>query len=578
MTFEFMSNTLRSLICGLAFSGVCIFAGGVLRAEDEPPKKSGFFSRITGLVKKKEEAPPAEKDTPKSGSKPEPKPEPKTGGAKSKASAKAKSKPDDDEPPAKAKSSTASSSKKKTSTKSSDKEPEKKSPKSEVAKKSDEAAAGGKKPAGKDDPAKGGATAGKSAPASDKTTANDKSAKDKNAKDKGADEKKTAATVASTKASDPKKPAPAVSEASTSVDPPGRPMGGFAPGDDRALDVTSSSRSESVSTTGSAKLTEPPASANIINQLPPGKNGGWDILKYEGRDYLTAASIQRFYDFATLKVEGKHVWLKQTNLILKAEIGSMDMLINNVKFVLSYPVAEIGSKVAFSRLDLCKLIDPVLRPSFITDAEPFDTVVLDAGHGGHDSGAKGVYGYEKDFTLKMALVTKASLEKRGFRVVMTRTTDEFISRTGRVAIANKTPNSIFISLHFNSAGPAATGIETFALTPTGASASLERGGGFNASGLTGNRQDSENIALATAVHAKVVSTYKLIDRGIKRAQWTVLTGCTRPGILFEGGFVTNAGECRFIASDAYRRALADTIGDAVVNYRRALQPGMVKRR
>ena len=60
----------------------------------------------------------------------------------------------------------------------------------------------------------------------------------------------------------------------------------------------------------------------------------------------------------------------------------------------------------------------------------------------------------------------------------------------------------------------------------------------------------------------------------------MLTGCTRPGILFEGGFVTNPNECRFIASDTYRRSLAETIGDAVVNYRRALQPAsnMVKRR
>lgn len=557
-----MTYTVRSLILGSGLLVVSLVTTGASSAEDEAPKKSGFLGRIAGLVKKKEDAPPApekEKEKPKSDAKPEAK-------SKSGTSSKSKANSSDDEPPAKPKATTAStSSKKKSSSKAGEKTPAKKSSSSEVAKKTSSGATKKSEPEKKAEEPK---SETKVASTEDK----------KSSAPKAADEKKT---VDATESAAAKKSTSAVSEANTTVDPPGRPMGGFAPGDTRAIDVTSSTRSDGVSTTGSAKLTEPPASANVSNQLPPGKNAGWEVLKHEGRDYISAASIQRFYNFGTYKVEGKHVWLRTTNLILKAEIGSMDMLINNVKFILSYPVTEVNGKVAFSRLDLCKLIDPVLRPSYISDADPFDTIVLDAGHGGHDSGAKGVYGYEKDFTLKTALATKASLMRRGFKVIMTRSTDEFISRTGRVAIANKTPNSIFISLHFNSSdGSSATGIETFALTPQGGSASLERGGGYNANGLTGNRQDSENIALATAVHAKVVSTYKLIDRGIKRAQWTVLTGCLRPGILFEGGFVTNANECRLIASDTYRNALAETIADAVVNYRRALQPAsnMVKRR
>jgi N-acetylmuramoyl-L-alanine amidase len=144
-------------------------------------------------------------------------------------------------------------------------------------------------------------------------------------------------------------------------------------------------------------------------------------------------------------------------------------------------------------------------------------------------------------------------------------------------LANKTPNSIFISIHFNSGGSAASGIETFALTPQGSASSIARGGGFSNDARLGNQFDSENIALATAVHAQVVHRFKLIDRGIKRARWTVLTGCNRPGILFEGGFVTNARECQLIASDNYRKAVADAIGDAVVNFKRALAPQAAKR-
>lgn len=314
--------------------------------------------------------------------------------------------------------------------------------------------------------------------------------------------------------------------------------------------------------------------------LPPAasQSGGWQIVKINGRDYITGESLHQFYRFSSYKVDGKHVWLRSNNLILKGTIGSQELLINNIKFILSYPVQSYAGRALFSRIDLCKLIDPVLRPTHISDAVPFDTVVIDAGHGGHDAGARGIYGYEKDFALLMARAVRDALQARGFKVVMTRDTDTFITLGGRVAIANRTPNSIFLSLHFNAGGSSqATGIETFALTPQGSSASLERGGGYNANGLTGNAHDSANIALATAVHAMVISKFRFVDRGIKRAQWSVLTGCKRPGILFEGGFVTNPEECRLVASDTYRKSVSSAIADAIVNYRTALRGALTRR-
>ena len=319
--------------------------------------------------------------------------------------------------------------------------------------------------------------------------------------------------------------------------------------------------------------------SKAVEVLPA--NGGWEIIKIGGRDYVTAESIRNFYNpvygFTTFRTQGTHFWLGSSKLILKAQIGSQEMLINNIKFILSFPVVEYNGKVLFSRLDLCKLIDPVLYPSHIQNAEFFDTVVVDAGHGGHDAGARGIYGYEKDFALKMAMSVRTALMQRGFKVILTRANDTFITLGGRVAIANQTPKSIFLSFHFNSGGAAATGIETWALTPQSAAATISRGGGYNVNGVTGNKQDSANIALATAVHASVISRFKFVDRGIKRAQWSVLTGCKRPGILFEGGFVTNGAECQLVASDTYRQQVSAAIGDAVLNYRKALESAMVKR-
>src|SRR5439155_26442435 len=124
--------------------------------------------------------------------------------------------------------------------------------------------------------------------------------------------------------------------------------------------------------------------------------------------------------------------------------------------------------------------------------------------------------------------------------------------------------SIYVSLHFNSGGSTATGIETFALTPQGASS--EYGArSVDAYSFNGNQRDSENIALATAIHASVVHHFKFVDRGVKRARGYVLNGLERPGVLFEGGFVTNGTDGQLIAADNFRNELARTIGEAISN-------------
>jgi N-acetylmuramoyl-L-alanine amidase len=299
---------------------------------------------------------------------------------------------------------------------------------------------------------------------------------------------------------------------------------------------------------------------------------GWELYRYQERDYVSAASIHKFYRFNNLDVEGNSVWLRSPVLVMKATLGSQDLLINNIKFILSDPVLELKGKPCFSRLDLCKLIDPVLRPSYIGSGSSFDTVIIDPGHGGHDSGARGIYGYEKDFSLKLAYALKADLESRGLKVLMTRRDDTFISLEARVAYANKIPRSIYVSLHFNSGkSTKATGIETFAFTPQGASS--EYGSrSVDAASFSGNHRDSENIALATAIHASVVHHFKFVDRGVKRARWYVLKGLERPGVLFEGGFITNATDAKYIAAENFRTELATTIGQAIMNYRRAVQP------
>ncbi len=297
----------------------------------------------------------------------------------------------------------------------------------------------------------------------------------------------------------------------------------------------------------------------------------WKVVQHDGRDYVTLQGLKEFYRFQQFVREGRSARLVSPALTMEMSVGSQELLINNVKFILSFPIIEQGGETLMSRLDLAKIVDPVLRPAFIRNIRPFTTVVIDPGHGGHDTGARSTYGTEKDYVLDLGTRLQRLLVEQGFNVVMTRETDVFVSLGDRVKIANEHEDAIFISLHFNAASNrSARGIETFALSPQGASSAY--GARANdGSAFTGNLRDAENIALATAVHASVLHYLPSTDRGIKRARWAVLRGIELPGILFEGGFLSNSEDARLIASPAHRQRMAQAIGAAVVSYRNALR-------
>jgi len=304
----------------------------------------------------------------------------------------------------------------------------------------------------------------------------------------------------------------------------------------------------------------------------------WDIRKLDGDDYVSADNIKQFYRFNQLTRNGSAVTLENAKVVMKLNVGSAECTMNNVKFVFSKPVAEIDAKVFVSRIDLSKLIDPVLRPNFIKNAGNFNTVVLDAGHGGKDPGATNPFGTEADYNLKIATRVKALLladKNYKYKVIMTRDSDRFLSLQERVNLANAVPeNAIFIAIHFNSGGSGARGIETFTLSPPGVAhygREVVEGDKYE---RAGNEHDSANVALATSAHGMVLRALgtNTFDRGIKRARYTVLSGIRHPAILLEGGFLSHPYEARLIQNEKYQAALAGGIAAAVDKYRVAVTP------
>ncbi len=300
----------------------------------------------------------------------------------------------------------------------------------------------------------------------------------------------------------------------------------------------------------------------------------WDLLKHEGRDYISMENVKSFYRFHDMRREGQRVTLTAKNLVFQLKVGDQEIQLNGVKFICTYPVIETSGKLAISRIDLTKLVDPVLRPNYIARAGQFRTVVLDPGHGGKDAGAVNQYGTEKAYNLRVATELRRLLMQRGFKVVMTRTSDVYLTLQERVDLANalKEP-AIFISIHFNAGSRSARGVETFTLSPQGVA---HYGKGLKSSDfqlLNGNHHDSANIALATAVHGQVIRCLgkaNTFDRGIKRARYSVLTGVKHPAILLEGGFMSHGYEARLIANPQYISTVARGVCDAVVLYQKAV--------
>lgn len=174
----------------------------------------------------------------------------------------------------------------------------------------------------------------------------------------------------------------------------------------------------------------------------------------------------------------------------------------------------------------------------------FDTVVVDAGHGGRDSGATRHYGPpEKVVTLDVAQRLNRKLRESQLRTVMTRSSDVFIPLEERVSIGNRQPNSIFVSIHFNDARRRGVrGFETYYSSPYA-------------------------MPLAQRIQKKLLTLPGSSNRGVRPANYRVLRKAVYPSVLVECGFLSNRGEGGQAGSATHRELLADKISEAIVEER-----------
>lgn len=234
------------------------------------------------------------------------------------------------------------------------------------------------------------------------------------------------------------------------------------------------------------------------------------------------------------------------------------------------------------------------------------TVVIDAGHGGHDPGC--VFGSykEKDINLDVALAVGERI-KKGFpdvKVIYTRTRDVFVPLVNRSAIANRNKADLFISVHVNSAGSSssARGTETFLMGTDKSRSNMElcrrensvitlekdystKYADFNPEdvdsyiffNLMQSAQFEQSISLASMVEDNFMQSGPIkYSRGIKQAPLLVLWQTTMPSVLVELGFLSNSSDRKLLTSKDSREKMADCIYAAFRDYKKKYDPDDVE--
>ncbi len=183
---------------------------------------------------------------------------------------------------------------------------------------------------------------------------------------------------------------------------------------------------------------------------------------------------------------------------------------------------------------------------------PKTVIVLDAGHGGHDVGAKVHALQEKKLSLLTTLLTKKYLDQMGYKVILTRSRDIFLPLQKRVSLANNSKAKLFVSIHYNaSKNNDAKGIEVYYCH-------TDQGAKTKASKI-----------LASTVLSSLAHTTEAISRGVKGAKFHVIRETQMPSILVEAGFITNKEERGQLKDRSYLEKIAKGVAAGIDSYCRS---------
>lgn len=292
-----------------------------------------------------------------------------------------------------------------------------------------------------------------------------------------------------------------------------------------------------------------------------------------GRSYVAVSDWAAVNGFRLQSRRGETAtYTNRAQVRLVLEKDSRTLEVNGVNVAMSYPAALEKGVMYVSQLDFSKTIDPLIN---IPAGRKIKTICLDAGHGGKDTGNHLGSRNEKTYALLLTQELAAQLKAAGFNVILTRNRDTFLELSERPDIANRKNADLFISLHFNAAissKSAVSGVETYCITPVGASSSNAEGKGAGYGATPANAVEKKSLLFAYVVHKALVKNLGAEDRGVRRARFAVLRDAEMPAILVESGYMTHPVEGKKIYDAAYRRQIASAIVKGIEHYQRLTAP------
>ncbi|MBC2594603.1 N-acetylmuramoyl-L-alanine amidase [Ruficoccus amylovorans] len=271
---------------------------------------------------------------------------------------------------------------------------------------------------------------------------------------------------------------------------------------------------------------------------------------------------------------GEEAELKSQWTTMRFLVHKRWFFLNGERIYLGMPVASNRGQAMIAQRDYDTTIRPLLTPTQFEPVPKLYRIVIDPGHGGKDPGAqntsRGVN--EKTLTLDVAQRLKRKLEAVGYKVILTRDSDKYVSLGARPALANQVNADLFISLHFNAVDdPRVSGVETYAMTPPYLPSTS--GSTLTASArksYPGNKNDPWNLLAAYYLQTSMVRNLGATDRGLKRARFAVLKDLNCPGVLIEGGFLSNPAEAERLKTSAEREKLANSLLEGILLYQKKL--------
>ncbi|MFH1397364.1 MAG: N-acetylmuramoyl-L-alanine amidase [Candidatus Omnitrophota bacterium] len=324
--------------------------------------------------------------------------------------------------------------------------------------------------------------------------------------------------------------------------------------------------------------------------------GGLPGYSINGVNYLSMVSlcdakgINWEYDLIT-----RNILMSKDNHKINLRVGEKMVLVDGVAQYLKHPVDIYEGVVVVPSKLKEQIFDSLFRgyipgKEIIIPPVRIKKIIIDAGHGGNDPGAIGRSGsQEKHVNLDIAKRLATLLKQEGIQVIMTRSTDSFISLKRRVDIANDSQADLFVSLHANANRVRSlTGFEVYYPASdiddsrralyAAQHARLSLGDSFYATpsldlkatlwDMIYNYDRAESMRLGRLICNIVERDLNCKILGIKGARFQVLRGVRIPAVLIEVGFLSNSGEENFLKNSYYRQKIARGIKDAILNYAR----------